>query len=88
VAKLHPDGLVDGMPLRLWLPGRGEVPLIGPLLAAPDAALALSWAGALFDLSIVGFLVVRKTRLWAWVAVVVFHLATWTLFPVSACFPG
>jgi vitamin K-dependent gamma-carboxylase len=87
VAKLHPDWLVDGMPLRLWLPGRGEVPLIGPLLAAPDAALALSWAGALFDLSIVGFLLVRRTRFCAWVAVVAFHLATWALFPRIGVFP-
>ncbi|MET0696970.1 MAG: HTTM domain-containing protein, partial [Acidimicrobiia bacterium] len=87
VAKLHPDWLFDGDPLRLWLPGRGEVPLIGPLLAAPGAALALSWAGALFDLTIVGFLLMRRTRLWAWLAVVVFHVVTWALFPQIGVFP-
>jgi hypothetical protein len=87
VAKLHPDWLVDGMQLRLWLPGRGEVPLIGPLLAAPGAAIALSWAGAVFDLTIVGFLLMRRTRLWAWVAVVAFHVATWALFPRIGVFP-
>jgi hypothetical protein len=87
VAKLHPDWLLDGAPLRLWLPGRGDLPLIGPLLAAPGVALALSWAGALFDLTIVGFLLVRRTRLWAWIAVVAFHVATWALFPRLGVFP-
>ncbi len=87
IAKLHPDWLLDGAPLRLWLPGRAEVPLIGPLLAAPGASLALSWAGVLFDLSIVCFLLVSRTRLWAWVAVVGFHVATWALFPRIGVFP-
>ena len=50
IAKLHPDWLLDGAPLAALAPRPREFPLIGPLLAAPGAALALSWAGALSTL--------------------------------------
>jgi len=87
VAKLHGDWLVHGAPLSLWLPARADLPLVGGLLAAPSAAVALSWAGALFDCTVVAFLLWRPTRLWAWLAVVAFHVSTWILFPIIGVFP-
>ena len=83
IAKLQPDWLLRGIPLRFWLPARADVPLIGPLLRHPETAHVLSVAGAAFDCAIVPLLLWRRTRLWAWFAVVAFHLITWRLFPIG-----
>ena len=83
LAKLHPDWLLDAMPLRLWLPAHTHLPLVGPLLGEPVTAYLFSWAGALYDLSIVFFLLWRRTRPVAYVAVVAFHLMTALLFQIG-----
>jgi vitamin K-dependent gamma-carboxylase len=87
IAKLHPDWLIDAMPLRLWLPARGDLPLVGDLLTEAWVAYAASWAGAAFDLCIGPLLLWRRTRTLAWVAVVGFHLSTLVLFPSIGLFP-
>ena len=83
LAKLHPDWLVEAMPLRLWLPAHAHLPLVGPLLAEPLTAYLFSWAGALYDLTIVFFLLWHRTRPVAYVAVVAFHLTTALLFQIG-----
>jgi len=80
IAKLRSDWLVHALPLRIWLPGSADAPLVGPLLVHPDAALVISWAGALFDLTIPLWLSWRRSRPLALVAVLAFHLATVPLF--------
>ncbi len=87
VAKLHGDWLVHGLPLGLWLPARSDLPVLGALLEHSGTALVASWAGALFDCTVVAFLCWRRTRLAAWFVVVAFHLVTWWLFPVIGVFP-
>lgn len=82
LAKLQGDWL-GGMPLRLWLPARADLAVIGPWLAEPWVAVALSWAAAVFDCTIVVWLCWRRTRAAAWLAVVAFHVATWVLFPIG-----
>lgn len=83
LAKLNPDWLFDAMPLRIWLPALAHVPIIGSLLALPETAFAFSWAGALYDLTIVFFLLYHRTRVWAYVVVVGFHLMTALLFQIG-----
>lgn len=83
LAKLQHDWLVDALPLRLWLPARGHLPLIGPLLREPITAHVLSIAGAIYDTTIVAALLWRRTRPFAWLVVVGFHVATWVLFPIG-----
>jgi hypothetical protein len=83
IAKLQPDWLLRGLPLRYWLPARSDVPLIGPLLRYPETAHVLSVAGAVFDCAVVPLLLWRRTRLWAWLAVLAFHVVTWRLFPIG-----
>jgi hypothetical protein len=56
---------------------------VGRLLAEPATAHALSVAGAAFDLSIVPLLLWRRSRPFAWLALVGFHVATWSLFPIG-----
>jgi hypothetical protein len=77
LAKLQPDWLVHALPLRLWLPAR-----LGSL-GSPEVAHVLSWAGAAFDVSVVPLLLWRRTRPFAWVALVAFHVSTWALFPIG-----
>ena len=83
VAKLRADWLLRGMPLATWLPTKAHWPVIGPLLALPWVAIAMSWAGALYDLTITFFLLSRRTRALAYLAVVAFHMLTWAMFNIG-----
>jgi hypothetical protein len=83
LAKATPDWLLHAQPLRIWLNARSELPLLGPLLSQPWAAPAMSWAGFLFDLTIAGWLLARRTRPFAFAAVIAFHVMTRTLFPIG-----
>jgi hypothetical protein len=83
IAKLNPDWLVRGEPLRTWLMVRSELPVIGPLLPHELTALVFAWGGAFYDLTIVGWLSWRRTRPVAWFGVVVFHVVTAILFRIG-----
>ena len=87
IAKLNPDWLLHAQPMRIWLYQHGDMPMFGPLLQEVWVAYAMSWAGAAFDLTIVVWLLWRRTRLWAYLALVGFHVATWILFPRLGIFP-
>ncbi len=87
VAKINYDWLINAMPLKLWLPSKQEVFLLGDIVSQPWAAWAFSWAGMLFDISIAFFLFNRRTVWWAYAAVVVFHVLTAILFPFIGMFP-
>ena len=80
IAKLKYDWLVDAQPMTIWLSANTDFPLIGPLFEQPWVAFAFSYAGIAFDLSIVPLLLWRRTRPFAYVAVIVFHLLTARLF--------
>jgi hypothetical protein len=83
VAKLRGDWLFEAEPLTTWLARHTDAPLVGPLLDDRWVAFAASWAGMLFDLSVVFFLLARRTRPFAFAAVVFFHLATAALFTLG-----
>ena len=83
LAKLNADWLGSALPLRLWLADRSDIWLIGPLLDEPWVAFAASWAAALFDCTIVFWLLWHRSRPWAYAALVVFHVATWMLFAIG-----
>ncbi len=87
IAKLNPDWLMHAQPMRIWLYQHGDLPILGTQLQELWVAYAISWAGALFDLTIVGWLLWNRTRLWAYIILVVFHLITWLLFPKLGIFP-
>jgi vitamin K-dependent gamma-carboxylase len=87
VAKLRGDWLLEAMPLRIWLPARADLPVVGVVLDDPATAMVLAWAGLAFDLTVGFALLHRKVRSWAFAAVVGFHLATWLLFPSIGIFP-
>ncbi len=83
VAKLGPDWLLRAEPLGIWLAAHTDLPLIGPLLAERWVAHAASLFGAAFDLTVVFFLMNRRTRPFAYAVVVLFHTATGLLFPIG-----
>ena len=83
LSKLNSDWLLQAMPLKLWLPAKNNLPLIGPLLSMAWVPFLFSWFGAAYDLSIVFFLIWRKTRLVAYFTVIVFHGLTALLFQIG-----
>jgi hypothetical protein len=83
LAKLNSDWLLEAMPLRLWLPAKNDLPIFGSLLNEVWVAYLFSWFGAVYDLTVPFFLLYRPTRPYAFVAVVVFHVATSILFPIG-----
>ena len=83
LAKATSDWLVHAQPLNIWLSSSTGTPLLGALFDERTTAYLFSWFGFLFDTTIVGFLLWRRTRLPAYVVVVAFHAMTWLLFPIG-----
>ncbi|WP_313807104.1 HTTM domain-containing protein [Flavobacterium sp.] len=83
LAKLNSDWLLEAQPLRMWLPLNGGLPIIGSFLRETWCHYFFSWTGALYDLTIPFLLLYRRTRLFGFVLVVVFHIFTKILFPIG-----
>lgn len=83
LAKVNSDWLLHAQPLRIWLPAKNDLPLIGPIFNYAWVAFAFSWIGCLYDLSIPFLLFNRYTRMAAYGAVVAFHVLTAILFPIG-----
>jgi vitamin K-dependent gamma-carboxylase len=83
LGKLNHDWLVRGEPMGTWMAARTDLPVLGPWLDEPWVGQFTSWAGAAFDLTIVGWLLWRRSRPIAYVAVVAFHVLTWRLFAIG-----
>lgn len=83
LAKINSDWLLHALPLKIWLPARNDMPVIGFLFNYSWVHYFFSWAGCIYDLSI-GFLLWNKgSRIWAYVTVVLFHGLTALLFPIG-----
>ena len=80
IAKLKADWLFEAQPMSIWLGANTDFPLIGSYFDERWVAFAASWAGLVFDLAIVPALLWRRSRSFAYVAVVGFHLVTMRLF--------
>lgn len=87
LAKLNYDWLVEAQPMKTWLPAKSHLPIVGALMYKDWVAYLFSWFGAVYDLFIVFFLLNKKTRPVAYLAVVVFHIATAIFFPGIGMFP-
>ncbi len=82
-AKLNYDWMVDALPLSIWLRDKVSIPIIGPFLDESWVHYLFSWGGALYDLSIVFLLLWSRTRVLAFMLVLLFHLLTKILFPIG-----
>lgn len=83
IAKINEDWLFKALPLNIWLPAKSHFPFVGFLLDRIEVAYAFSWAGMLFDIFIILFMLNRFTRIWAYLAIIFFHIITWWLFPIG-----
>lgn len=83
LAKLNSDWLFEAMPLQIWLPAKYSIPLLGDLLQEVWVHYVFAWSGALYDLTIPFLLLIRHTRVFAFVLVVIFHILTRVLFPIG-----
>ncbi len=82
IAKLNHSWLIDAMPLKIWLPAQSHLPIIGSLFEISWMPHAFSWAGALFDLTI---LFILLSRFWylGFIAVIGFHALTGIFFQIG-----
>jgi hypothetical protein len=82
IAKLNADWLA-GQPLKLWLADRTDFPLIGVYFTQAWAAYFFSYGGLLLDLLVVPLLLWRKTRWFAFIVAVLFHVTNDRLFAIG-----
>tara|TARA_R110000850_G_scaffold254614_1_gene380164 strand:+ start:51845 stop:53209 length:1365 start_codon:yes stop_codon:yes gene_type:complete len=83
LAKVNSDWLLNAMPLKIWLPAKFDLPVLGNLMHQEWVHYLFSWSGMLYDLSIPFLLLYKPTRKFAFLLVVVFHLLTRALFPIG-----
>ncbi len=83
LAKLNIDWWYKAMPLKIWLPSKYKIPLLGELMQQEWVHYLFSYTGAIYDLVIPFMLLYKRTRGVAFVMVVIFHVLTRVLFPIG-----
>jgi Vitamin K-dependent gamma-carboxylase len=83
LAKINEDWLLSALPLKIWLPIHESIPFIGEIFTWELTPYLFSWFGMIYDCTIIFFLFWKKTRLFAYFTVVVFHTLTALLFPIG-----
>ncbi|MBM4376743.1 MAG: HTTM domain-containing protein [Deltaproteobacteria bacterium] len=83
LTKMGTDWLLHAQPMQLWLSARSDLPIVGPYLGRFEVALAMSWAGFLYDFTIPLWLSWHRTRGLAYAAVCAFHAAVGVLFNIG-----
>jgi hypothetical protein len=87
LAKLNYDWMIEAQPMKIWLPAKSHIPVVGEFMYREWVAYLFSWFGAAYDLFIVFFLLNKRTRSIAYIFVLVFHIATAIFFPGIGMFP-
>ena len=88
IAKVNSDWLLSAQPLKIWLLGNYDIPLIGDSLLQQNwVHYAMSWGGMFYDIFIPFLLLIPKTRNIAFLLVIIFHVLTKILFPAIGMFP-
>jgi hypothetical protein len=83
LAKINHDWLIEAEPLKTWLKPKYDTPLLGELFRYEATHYFFSWFGMIYDCTIPFFLLWGRTRYWAYVVVIVFHVLTAYLFPIG-----
>ena len=88
LAKINSDWLLDAQPLKIWLKSKYLIPLIGNSILQQELThYFFSWGGMLYDISIPFLLLFKRTRVFAFGLVIIFHVLTRILFPPIGMFP-
>ncbi len=83
LAKINYDWLFNALPLKIWLPAHYDLPVIGVLFTYKITPYIFSWAGMLYDCTIPFWLMWKKSRPYAYIAVIVFHTIVGLLFQIG-----
>lgn len=84
LAKINYDWLARAQPMKLWLTTGGiEEAYRFEIMNEPWTAYFFCWGGLVFDLLIVPLLLIRRTRLVAFVFMVGFHLNNAFMFNIG-----
>jgi hypothetical protein len=83
IAKINATWLLEALPLRIWLPAADKMPLLGWFFKQVWVAYLFAWAGMCYDICIVFFLSLRKTRWLAYACVIFFHVMVGLLFQIG-----
>jgi len=88
IAKINSDWLLEAQPLKIWLTSKYDLPILGDTIFQMDwIHIFFSWSGMFYDLLIAFILLNKKTRLFGFFLVVLFHFMTAILFPSIGMFP-
>ncbi len=82
VAKMYPDW-IQARPVHIWFEAKKDYFLVGPLLAKEWFQHVVAWGGILFDLLIAPALMWKKTRKYAFILSIFFHLFNSAVFQVG-----
>lgn len=83
VAKLNSDWIQGGEPMRTWLRPFAAVPGFGQVFAANGVIYGFVIGGLLLDLFVVPLLIWKRTRIYAFLAAVVFNLINSVIFDIG-----
>ena len=83
IAKINSDWLLNAMPLKIWLNSNYDLFLLGDLFQKNWVHYFMSWAGMIYDFFIPFLLLNSRTRFFAFLLVVFFHVLTKILFPIG-----
>jgi len=82
IAKINQDWL-QAIPLKYWLRSKKDMFLLGKLWEQEWVAWMMSYGGLLLDLTVVFFLLNKKTRWWALYFILFFHSTNIILFMIG-----
>jgi vitamin K-dependent gamma-carboxylase len=83
IAKLNSDWIHGGEPMRIWLSPLIRMPALGHIFASDWVVYSFVFGGLLLDLLVVPLLLWRRTRLYAFVAAVLFNLINAVIFEIG-----
>lgn len=83
IAKLFATDWLSGEPVRMWLAGQTDFPLIGSYFTSEWMVMIFVWCGMLLDLFIFPALLWKRTRLYAFLAGTVFAFMNSSLFHIG-----
>ena len=83
IAKLNSDWVHGGEPMRTWLRPFTAMTGFGPLFAADWVVYSFVIGGLMLDLLVVPLLLWRRTRMFAFVAAIVFNLINSVIFDIG-----
>ena len=83
IAKMNADWLLKAQPLKIWLKYKSSMPIVGPFLELEFTAWFMSIGGFCLDFFVVFFLVNKRTRPYAYAAVIFFHIMNTIVFKIG-----